>query len=181
LFEYEVKLSLDGFDVDFLKRKLCDLGFKHISHRFEEDHYIDFRGCVNYVEDSALRIRIYKSSDGGIRYKLTFKGPRSSMDVKVREEIEMDLADDRLLEIFRKLGFRDLVVRKVRDEYSRGDLKVCIDDVEGLGVFMEVEVLNPESKEAYMNKLMELLSSLNLSNRPLIVKTYLELLLQRGI
>jgi adenylate cyclase class 2 len=93
----------------------------------------------------------------------------------------MDLADDRLLEIFRKLGFKDLIVRKVRDEYSRGDLKVYIDDVEGLGVFMEVEVLNPESKEAYMNKLMELLSSLNLSNRPLIVKTYLELLLQRGI
>jgi adenylate cyclase class 2 len=179
LFEYEVKLSLEGVDIDLLKRRLCDLGFKHISHRFEEDHYIDFRGCTNYVEDSALRVRVYRCGDGGVKYKLTFKGPRASMDVKVREEIEMDLLDDRLLEIFRKLGFRDLVVRKVRDEYSRGDLKVYIDDVEGLGVFMEIEVLNPESREAYMGRLMELLDSLNLSNRPLIVKTYLELILQR--
>lgn len=179
MFEYEVKLSLDGVDIDLLKKRLCDLGFKHISHCFEEDHYIDFRGCINYVEDSALRVRIYRCDDGEIKYKLTFKGPRTSMDIKVREEIEMDLMDDRLLEIFRKLGFRDLIVRKVRDEYSKGDLKVYIDDVEGLGVFMEIEVLNVESKEAYMGRLMELLDSLNLSNRPLIVKTYLELILQR--
>jgi len=181
LFEYEVKLSLEDVDINLLKKRLCNLGFKHTSHRFEEDHYIDFRSCTNYVEDSALRIRIYRCNNGEINYKLTFKGPRTSTDVKVREEIEMDLADDKLLEIFSKLGFRGLIVRKVRDEYSRGDLKAYIDDVEGLGVFMEIEVLNPESKEIYMNKLMEVLKSLNLSNRPLIVKTYLELLLQRGI
>lgn len=181
MIECEVKVCVDDVDLNVLRGRLIDSGFKFYNRWFEEDYYIDFRSCRCYVEDSALRIRKYVF-DGVVKYKLTFKGPRIGVEAKVREEIEMDLNDDTLLKIFRKLGFRDIIVRKVREKYSRGDLNVYLDDVDGLGRFIEVEVFNPISMESYMDVLRGLLVSLGLIGKPLITETYLEMLIKsRGL
>lgn len=177
MFEYEVKVCVNDIDLNILRSKLNSLEFKFQGRWFEEDHYIDFRGCRNYVEDSAFRIRIY-NFNGNVKYKLTFKGPRMKVDVKAREEIEMDLKDETLLTIFRKLGFKDLIVKKIREKYSKDNVNVYIDDVDELGKFIEIEMINTKYINSYMEKLKELLNSLNLSSKPLIYKTYLEMILQ---
>lgn len=178
MFEYEVKVCVDDVDLNLLRNKLNNLGFKFYGCWFEEDHYIDFRCCKCYVEDSALRIRKY-DFNGNVKYKLTFKGPRMvEVNVKAREEIEMDLIDDTLLKIFGKLGFRDLIVKKVREKYSKGDLNIYIDDVDDLGRFIEIEIVNPPSIEVYEETLRELLSLLGLTGRSIITETYLEMLIK---
>ncbi|MEM2136664.1 MAG: class IV adenylate cyclase [Candidatus Methanomethylicia archaeon] len=180
MFEYEVKICVDDVNLDELKMKLENMGFKRHETSYEEDHYIDFRSCKNYVQDSALRIRISRYNDGKMEYKLTFKGPRISRDVKAREEIEVELKDERMLDVFRKLGFRDLMVKKVREKYSNGVLNVYIDDVKDLGKFLEIEMINPESIEVYMENLKNLLKTLDLKDRELIYQTYLEMMVERS-
>ncbi|MEM0212479.1 MAG: class IV adenylate cyclase [Candidatus Methanomethylicia archaeon] len=178
MFECEVKVCIDDVDLNLLRSRLNNLGFKFYGYWFEEDHYIDFRCCTCYVEDSALRIRKY-DFNGEIKYKLTFKGPRIiGVNVKAREEIEMDLNDDTLLKIFGKLGFNDLIVKKVREKYSKGNVNIYVDDVNGLGRFIEIEIVNPPSMEVYEKTLSELLSLLELTGKPIITETYLEMLIK---
>jgi pantoate--beta-alanine ligase len=82
--------------------------------------------------------------------------PLGPAAVKVRTELELPLpegdeAADQFMRLLAHLGYRPTaVVRKRRRSYrlQRGgfDLTVCLDEVEGLGRFAEVEVLAPQEQ-----------------------------------
>ncbi|HDD34114.1 MAG TPA: CYTH domain-containing protein [Thermofilaceae archaeon] len=81
---------------------------------------------------------------------------------------------ERALAILSYLGFKELAtVKKLREVYVLDDVEVCLDRVEGLGEFVEVESRGASSRE-----LVELLEELGAGE--LVAETYLELVLRRS-
>ncbi len=176
--EWEVKVVLPKeVSIEELTKELMRLGYKLIESRSEVDTYIDLTPCKCVPKDTVLRVR--KALVGNeLIGELTYKGPKLLKEIKVREEVSTELRNpDVVVEIFRKLGFKTYVVRKER-VVLKGDLgKVYLDNVEGLGKFMEFEVMNAKSATEFKNALRELLRKLGMDNYRVTSKSYLEMLL----
>jgi adenylate cyclase class 2 len=154
-----------------LEEKLVELGAQRAGMENHEDVYFnppwrDFR-----ESDEALRIRRVNG-----RYLLTYKGPRIDSETKTREEIEIPTKPG-IMEILDKLGFKEVgIVRKSRRIFKLRKFIVCLDRVEGLGEFIEVEAKEYEEKD----RLFEFLEELGIDRRNSTTKSYLELLEGRG-
>ncbi len=178
--EYEVKVPITNEEE--VRRNIIKAGGKLVEKRYEVDYYIDMRTCSNVPRDTVVRVRKVVLRSGEELGELTFKGERIYEDVKAREEISVRVSDpDKVVDMFLKLGFKVLKIEKEREVYMVGTgIKVCVDRVAGLGKFIEVEVMNPPSKEYFMSKLSEVLEKLSLQGSRIIVKSYLEMLLGGG-
>jgi len=87
---------------------------------------------------------------------------------------------EKTVAIFSKLGFRVIKVEKEREVYILSkDVKICVDTVKGVGKFIEVEIMNPPSKDYFTRRLNDILAKLSLKGKEIIVKSYLEMLLGR--
>lgn len=121
--------------------------------------------------DEALRIRI--KDDGAY---LTYKGPKLDSETKTRLELSVRVDDaataERLLE---SLGFfRFAVVRKRRAKYRLGGVIVALDDVDGLGRFVEAEIAADRDNPIDRARVLEIISSVGMG-KPIRL-SYLELL-----
>jgi len=138
--EREVKLKVD--DMAELLEGLGELGASQVGHRIQIDHYLDMNDGLLSGRGDALRIR-----EDGESCFITYKGKLLNDELKLREELETQVGDcETMLEIMRRIGFTiKLTVKKVRDSYKvsyKGltDAVVEVDQVEGLGSFIEIEV-----------------------------------------
>lgn len=178
--EYEVKIPVD--DLGEVRERLEKQGWKLLSEVIEKDYYVDFRECVGVPAGKiAFRIRLKKDMLAGtVRGEVTYKGEQLEEGVKAREELTVSVSDpETLVRIFTKMGFRIYSLAKTRSVYGRGGkVKVYLDDVKGLGKFVEVEVMNPESKEDFMRELESVKAELGLENKPNITTPYLNMLLE---
>ena len=84
-----------------------------------------------------------------------------------------------LEEILSRTGFRPAAaVSKVREFYGIGEVTVTLDDVEGLGTFVEIEILTEESKEDAADRIGAVAKELGVAGPP-IHTSYLEMLLAK--
>ena len=173
--EVEVKYSIS--DSNSIERKLKELGAVFVNEEIEEDYYFQ-HPCRDFMEtDEALRIR--KTHD---LVELTYKGPKVSIKTKSRVEVNVRVDDaNKARDILERLGFKVVyVVRKNRKKYRLGDnISISLDNVEGLGSFIEIELIAKEKDWGRAEeKIMGLARTLGLKGKP-IIKSYLELLLER--
>jgi adenylate cyclase, class 2 len=121
--------------------------------------------------DEALRIRI---KEEGAR--LTYKGPKLDQTTKSRLEWTVKIDDPKQMEqILSSLGFvLSAQVRKRRAKYSYEGVVLALDDVEGLGRFVEVEAEGIGDYEQQKQKVLSILSRLGLHES--IRSSYLQLL-----
>ena len=166
----EIEQKFAGADFPTLERKLASWGVSTFELHEEEDQYLaapdrDFR-----VTGEAFRMRRV-----GKKAYFTYKGPKLRTEAKIRTELELPLPDgegmpEQYLQLFRHLGYRLVaVVRKRRRQYplSRGGyaMAICLDDVDGVGHFAEVEIVAPEDQlEAAQKVLLEVAAELGLKN-----------------
>jgi len=180
--EYEVKIPIDN--PSKVEDTLRKAGAKLEAHLKETDYYIDLRQCAGVPKESALRIRkAVNLKTGEVKGKVTCKTtpPGTPGEVKVREEIESEVSNpDALVKSFVKLGFLVVKVSKERKVYAGIEgATITLDKVEGLGNFVEVEVMNPEGPEDYVKRLNRIVNLLGLQGRPTITKPYIQLLRER--
>jgi adenylate cyclase class 2 len=167
MIEVEVKARARA---DTLERILA-LGAILMGEENHRDLYFnspfrDFR-----QSDEALRIRI---KEEGAR--LTYKGPKMDAMTKSRLERTVQIDNPREMEqILTTLGFvLSAEVRKRRIKYSLGDVTLALDEVEGLGSFLEVEARGEADWEEQKEKVLSILRDLGLEES--IRSSYLELL-----
>ncbi|MDB5099248.1 MAG: putative adenylate cyclase 2 [Cyanobacteria bacterium RYN_339] len=127
----------------------------------------------------ALRVR--RDGDAAC---VTLKAGFEVIDgVKIREELEPSIRPEELdtwLAVFARLGFpRAEVVAKTRHEYMHGGVHLVLDEVQGLGAFVEVEVVgdDPTSAKAALEAA---LADLGLAALPRITRSYRDLLIEAG-
>ena len=179
MLEIEQKFA----DVDFadLERRLVALGATDFLTREEEDHYHNAPDRDFAQTGEAFRLRRVKPANF-----LTYKGPRRDPAVKIRPELEIALRDgdsaaDEMLQMLRHLGYRPVAVVRKRRRMAhlkrRGhDLEVCLDEVDEVGRFAELEILAPEEGlEAARSVLLETAAELGLSR--VEPRSYLTMLL----
>jgi adenylate cyclase class 2 len=143
----------------------------------QRDTYYDAPHRDFAATDEALRLRVERG-DGETTATLTYKGPLVEAASKTREEREVVLgsAEDGAA-ILEAVGFDPAAtVRKERERFALGGYTVTLDDVDGLGEFLEVET-HAEEVEAARQGARELLSELGFDPGDQIRRSYLGLLL----
>lgn len=162
-------------------QKMLDLGARPVGIEHHCDAYFNSPHHDFKESDEALRIRV---KDQGAR--LTYKGPRLDLQTKSRREITVEIDDPAAMEaILSALGFvMSGMVRKVRTKYSLDGAVLALDEVEGLGSFLEVEISAPDSGcgegdfAEKRDQVVKILERLGLKES--IRKSYLELLFESG-
>lgn len=173
MLEIEAKARLKDFKK--LKEKILDMGGEYIKKEVQIDTYFNHPSRDFAKTDEALRVR----KVGGDIF-LAYKGPKLDKLTKTREEIEVKVGDlKKPEEILRKVGFREvLTIEKERECFRIKDLYLMLDDVKGLGKFVEIEKRadNYEPEE-----MVDFLKELGVDEGDIERKSYLELMLERRL
>lgn len=177
-FEVELKYPVDEFQS--LLNQIKSLNATSHQPIRQVDRYFNHPSRDFGETNEALRIR-----NIGEATHITYKGPLLDTIAKTRQEIELRLADStnqQLGEMLTLLGFREvLAVAKSRTPISltfeNRDIEIVLDEVDGLGQFVELETLtNKADKEAARDSLLRLADQLGLENST--QRSYLEMLLE---
>lgn len=156
ILEIEIKSYCD--DHEPVAAKLAAMGARPAGSETEHDLYMN-HPCRNFRDtDEALRLR-----RAGERIILTYKGPKIGTAAKSRLEEEVPVADfEKTLAILKNLGFVEFgSVTKVRELYRLDDMEVCLDTVEGVGRFVEIEMKGSD-RERIEHQLFRLAGELGL-------------------
>lgn len=183
MLEVEVKYRLAN--VAALEARLREWGATLVADQAEADHYLNAPDRDFARTDEALRLRRVDQSN-----RLTYKGPRKDSTTKTRVEIEVSCppggeAAEAFLKLFRYLGYcPTAVVRKRRKifEMMRDGFTVhaCLDDVENVGQFVELEIVAAEADyEAARKIVFRIAEELRLG--PAEPRSYLEQLLGHAV
>ncbi len=176
MIEVEVKLPI--FRRSITERALKEAGFAPGDLVRESDVYYtsDFHDFM--AQDEALRIRecdnLTQISNKCI---LTYKGPKLDQVSMTRKELEtrVDSMED-CNAILLALGYKALFpVNKLRQYYHKENITACLDQVEGLGSFLELEILveNESERENALKKIEIILNDLDLSLKESTTRSYL--------
>lgn len=181
--EIELKAQYDSSKRPELERYLTEEGFREVRRFTQQDEYFNHPERDFRITDEALRIRREQHAGKAAYCSLTYKGPNTSHIGQSRRELETRVKDEqKMRQILQALGFHSVAeVKKRRKEYKKEDLTVCLDELDGLGSYVEIEVVLPETETGSdsntENRLREFLSELSFirpANEPL---TYLELVM----
>jgi adenylate cyclase class 2 len=159
---------------------LESLGATWGPERLERDTYYAHPARDFAATDEALRIRRV-----GASCCMTYKGPKIDTTTKTRRELELPIAADQAdgwAEMLTALGFRPAGEvrkrrRKARLPWKEHEVEVSLDEVEGLGTFVELEILaDARTLDAARACLASLATRLGLSDSER--RSYLELVLR---
>ncbi|WP_424357444.1 class IV adenylate cyclase [Methanocella sp. MCL-LM] len=174
MIEVEIKAPAGRAE---LTRKLNQLGAVFEKKVWQIDSYYNAPHRDFKDTDEALRLR-----EQGSRIYMTYKGKKLDPLSKTRKEVEVEVGDrDKMEDILISLGFRKtLDVIKERQIYHYKNAEICLDRVEGLGEFVEVEAMAENQKEivAKRDEVTAILRELGVT-ADLIRESYLEMLLQK--
>lgn len=194
--EIELKAQYDSSKRPELEQHLKEQGFQETRTFTQQDEYFNHPERDFQRTDEALRIRREQHDNEAVRCCLTYKGANYSRIGQSRRELETRVEDEhKMRRILLALGFRSVAeVKKRRKEYKKEDLTVCLDELDGLGNYIELEVVLPESEKMSAppsgrstgtdnqnsnteNRLREFLSELSFIQPVLEPLTYLELVM----
>ncbi len=182
MIEVEVKVSVK--DRKQAEEKLLQKGFSKGELLRESDFYFESKYNNLKEKDMALRIRSCENlTMNSSENFMTFKGPKMDDISMTRKEVEMKIENAETgKEILRSLGYEAVYpVLKLRQHFYMGELTACLDRVDGLGEFLELEIIVPQENEkaAALNKIISLLHELEYETEEIIRTSYLSMLQNR--
>jgi adenylate cyclase class 2 len=181
---YEVELKFPLADKQQLLAALAELGALPQAELSQCDRY--FAHPVRDFGETNEAFRIRQSGD---KTRLTYKGPLLDKATKTRREVELSLADGKktaedMTQMLNLLGFKEVrAVKKTRTPYhltwQDREMEVTLDDVEGLGWYLEIETLAEEADRIQaQDAILSLAKHWNLENPER--RSYLTMLLEQG-
>ena len=169
--EIEIRAEI-GNDIKKIEQDIIDLGAKLKKQKEQVDKYFGEISLFKKVGYSFLmRIR----NEGDKKF-LTYKGAESKID-GVWEEYEFSVDDEKKAEAMLKaMGLEEIiVVKKNRTEYTLDNLTICLDTIDGLGNFIEIE--SQDNDDVEKERLHNLMEKLNIRKEQIIHKGYVTMLL----
>lgn len=171
MIEAEIKFKVENLDE--VEKKVKEFA-EFVTEKSEHDIYFnsplrDFR-----ESDEALRLR--KDNEG---VSITYKGPKIESKTKTRREVKIKIDDyNSGVELLESLGFsKSGTVSKKRKIYKNEDIIICLDSVEELGDFVEIEVQTElSSLDLSISRIFGIAEKLGFREDQSIRKSYLELL-----
>ncbi len=167
-YEIELKVSLE--DKDFVLETLTKRGcnWEKSKKQYDKIYYKKDYTDFNSRKDIFLRIR-YEDNNN----ILTFKQILNDLEVIEFESLIGNPSE--IAKMMPFLGFEEYVsISKIRMEGKLNNLSICLDEVDELGYFLEVEKIVEESKERDKTKkeLQNFLLSLEINLDQICHKRY---------
>ncbi|NJE07403.1 class IV adenylate cyclase [Thermococcus sp. M39] len=162
--EIEIKFRVN---LDEIKKKIEALGAEFVGEEIQEDLYFSLS------PKRLLRIRRI------VNLNEVILGYKDIKDEKNEEfdEIEVKVEDfEKMKIILKRLGFKeDVWVKKHRYVYKLGDVTFELNHVEGLGDFLDIEVMSDDIEKA-KKRIWEVAKLLGLSKEDVEPRLYQEML-----
>ncbi len=146
----EVEIKFRNVDRTAVIARLLNWGAVLTQDRTDADLYFQAPDRDLKATGEAFRMRRI-----GPKNYLTYKGPKLDSETKTRPEIEVPLGDGDAVaadteKLLAALGYTPVItVRKKRRVYSFAragfDFEACFDNVDGVGEFVELEILADEA------------------------------------
>ncbi|MDY0167717.1 MAG: class IV adenylate cyclase [Thermoguttaceae bacterium] len=148
-YEVEQKFPVEGFGA--VRTRLEALHARFSAGHEETDVYFNHPQRDFRETDEALRIRRRGQSN-----RVTYKGPKIDSTTKTRRELELDLPEGEetaagWVELLETLGFRQVGRvhkrrRKFRVDWQDRTIEGTLDEIDGLGEFVELELVVEEGE-----------------------------------
>jgi adenylate cyclase class 2 len=180
--QFEVERKYRIANEASLEARLAELGGKPGETELQTDCYYAHPSRDFAATDEALRLR-----RAGAANRITYKGPKIGAEGKTRRELELELppGDDVLADFGRlleALGFRPVATvekrrRKAHFDWQGQEVEASLDEVAGLGSYVELELSAGDDSLAQAEAALASLAAtlpLGESER----RSYLELLLE---
>lgn len=180
--EIEIKAKLR--DKAAVMQKLTALGCEFSEPKTQDDMvWVKNMGDLPTFlgNDVFLRIRV----EGGGKTILTAKKPKNIAGegnlVKREHEVVVDSAEEARV-ILEMLGLKEAVrTIKTRQKALHAGYDICIDEVEGLGSFIEVEkIADEKDADKILEEMMEFLAPLGVSVEDKVTKGYDILMIEKN-
>jgi len=168
--EVEVKFRVN---FEAIRGRIEELGANLSHEELQEDVYFS----LPYPR--LLRVRNVPNLG---RAFLTYKEIKDPGRNEEFDELEVEVSSfETTVGILRRLGFdEDVIVRKRRLVYRLGDVTFELNDVEGLGSFLDIEVISddvPTAKE----RIWEVAKALGLTEKDVEPRLYQELIKEKHL
>lgn len=160
-------------------------GFKETAFIEERDIYFDNQQGDIRANGEALRVRETKDHlSGKRRAQINFKGKKLDDCTMTREELETGVEDGAVCRnILRAIGYMPAEPGVIKDRVmlQKGRLTACLDNVHGLGEFLELEILadSEDERETALGQIGNILNSLGYQISDTVRTSYLSMLQNR--
>ncbi len=174
----EIEAKARVKDGEILIARLQEIGCELSTSISQDDQIYNLKGLdisKGLQGTAVLRIR---EQEGRIIFNLK-KDRSNELDCTERE---VDVSDKKALEdIINLLGFEKTVeVHKKRRKGRYGEYEICLDEVEGLGSFVEVEKMSDEDGQKVQDELFAFLQTLGVDSLDRVTQGYDTQLLLKG-
>ena len=181
--EIEVKARLENMAL--VKEKLNALGCMFSQPKTQDDMvWVERNGSLDefFLNNVFLRIRIQDGKKIILTAKKSKEKTGDGSLVKREHEVVVDSADE-ARGILEMLGLKEAVrVIKTRQTTHYKDFEICIDDIDGLGVFIELEKIgSEEDAEKIQKEMIEFLAMLEIPASNRVLKGYDILMLEKQL
>lgn len=170
--EIEIKIKVN--DLRPLKKKLMELGCVLSEPIIQKDI------IFNKKDEDAQKRNILRIRNSGEVILFTLKRNVTDELDCIEKEIKID-SSQVMEEIVNLLGFsEDVRVNKIRVKTKYRDYEICLDEVEGLGTFIELEKFSEEEAQKVRGQMCDFLESLGVDLSGLVLKGYDTLILEKN-
>lgn len=178
MIEVEAKVRIN--DREGMEERIKEQGAEYKGTIKQADEYFDCSDMRIFNSGGAFRVR---AADG--KYRVTYKGVKKDEETTSREEMEIAIESaEKMIKILENMGFIRLCeIKKKRKVYLLAGLKISLDEVEGLGSFMEMEGM-ANSEAEYKEKkgeIFKLLDKLGVPSEDISQRSYMEMALNRKL
>lgn len=179
----EVEIKIPVADKVLLEQKLQENGFVQGKRVKESDTYFNSEAYDLRKKDMALRIRSCEELDTKeLKSFIAYKGSKLDQVSMTRKELETGIENAEIgKELIMSLGFYALQpVVKIRQYYPLNEITACVDQVENLGDFLELEILveKEQDREEALSILKDVLEKTGLNWDNVTRTSYLSMLLK---
>jgi adenylate cyclase class 2 len=178
----EIEVKAKVADLSAIRARIVALGCTFTDPVVQDDTgYVRNVGSMDAFLGNDVFLRIRVQSDGRVMY--TAKKPsRFAGDglAKTEHEVTVSSAEE-LTRILELSGFvRAVHVRKSRQTAHYNQYEICLDEIEGLGSFIEVEVIGEEvDADSVQQDMRAFLQTLGIRAEDQVRKGYDILILER--
>lgn len=168
----EIEVKAKVADTAAVRAQLEALGCAFTEPVTQEDAiFVDFEGDFAEFrpETNFLRIR---RAHGKILFTLKRSEVGGNELSSIEREFEVNDAQQ-LEDTLGFLGYHEVIrVKKSRTKTRHNDMEICLDEVEGLGSFIEVEKFSDGDGDAVQTELFAFLQTLGVSSEDRVLRGY---------
>ncbi|MBU1293095.1 class IV adenylate cyclase [Patescibacteria group bacterium] len=183
---HEIEIKAAVRNKEGLVNKLAELGCV-FSEAITQDDTVYAKNVSSITEfvKNSLFLRIRAQSNGKVIFTVKHHEGRDANDptgVPVEHELEVS-SRDTMEQMLMLLDFKEAArVKKTRQKCLYKEWELCIDEVEGLGTFIEVEQMATfEEAEAIQKNIIDFLLSLGIEQNDIPAQRYDIALMEKSL